>query len=237
MKKLALVMICTLLLVIFIAFNYLLWERQSWAKDMENLKNINIESNAKANSFEKQNSGLYQDIERLNDTIDALTREKDRIENEKKRLEGYVREQEAVLTEKVLLVNRLKAIADKNSLEEPIRKWVEAINNKAYADAFNLMSTEEKDPITRGNTLNEFVESYRSNIKSIDIKEIKMKEEIKEGGGSGEIILEVTLDVIRVEGQENGISPLKQGINKRYFYLGCKQDYNYWIINSIAYAY
>lgn len=90
MKKFILVMISALLMVVFIAFNYLLWDRENKEKNIETLENSNASNNASINALgreismlEEKNKSLETQAGELEEQNKALADSKNQLERDK----------------------------------------------------------------------------------------------------------------------------------------------------------
>lgn len=65
MKKLVLVFVSALLLAVFIAFNYLLWEREGREEKLQQLESNNASNNASMNTLNHEIKTLEDDNSKL----------------------------------------------------------------------------------------------------------------------------------------------------------------------------
>ena len=73
-----LVLVCTLIILFFVGFNYLLWDRENKVEDIRTLENTN---------------------ENKDDLIAYLTSERKRVENEKNKLDEEIKALEKKITD------------------------------------------------------------------------------------------------------------------------------------------
>jgi septal ring factor EnvC (AmiA/AmiB activator) len=135
MKKLVLAMVFILLMALFIAFNYLLWDRENRVKELSDLQSVNANKSAdisvqnrEIKSLEEENNNLQLKINQLESDKEQLTKGRNDLSVEKDSLNR-------VITGKNDLLNALKQISDVNELEQPVKKWVDAINASDYSTA------------------------------------------------------------------------------------------------------
>ena len=219
MKKLVLAMVFVLLMALFIAFNYLLWDRQSREAELKTLEYNNASNNASINaqsreikSLEDENGKLEATISEMEDGQKNLLQSRNELIVEKEQLNITV-------ANKIDVINILKQYSDIKLFEELVKKWVDAVNAGKYNEAYEL----EKDAILKENkpvSLSDYSHNLSGTVKSINIKSVKLAPE--EGDESGEIYVAVALEVKLAENADPLISRFVNGLNEMYFIL----DYN-----------
>lgn len=232
MKKLSLILFCTLLLLFFIAFNYLLWERQSREKDMESLRNLNVENSSKVYTYERQVSALREKNDELNAAKTELEEQINRLSVEKVQLDKEKQDTAEDLERKERVVDKLKQQVDLNILEEPIKKWVEFINKGDYDSAYQLQyghfisKDEELDSEA-------FSSLFEDVVKSVSIKSIELFINEESPESSGNIIFAVILNIEKQEAVDKAADYFRQGENTRYFTIDYDFKQDIWVITSI----
>lgn len=230
MKKLILGMVFVLLTALFIGFNYLLWDRESREKELENLENVNASNNAnisaqkrEISTLEEENNNLGEEIKRLEDDKEQLLQDKAALSSEKDK-------SEAVLQEKVNFINALKQYADINMLSEPVTKWVEALNQGKYEEAYELeyAAVLDKD---RTVSLAEYTEAIKNTVKKIEIGEVKLDK--LRGAINGEIFLEVRLNIKLAEDANKAAPRFTEGVNDMYIKVLYSFEKKAFIISTI----
>jgi hypothetical protein len=214
MKKLVLSMVSILLMALFIAFNYLLWDRENRVKELKDLELSNAsnsaamsQQNREIKSLEDENNTLHLRINELQNEQDQLTKSNDALAKDKDSLNRK-------MSLKTDLVNVLKKISDIKVLEQPVKKWLDAINageyDKAYEYEYTSLNSVGNPPgvITYG-------ENLKSTVKSISLKSISV--DANRGSMEGDIVLDVELDVKLVD---NSVSKdFKEGLNEKFIKL------------------
>ncbi|MDD4495199.1 MAG: hypothetical protein PHV32_12810, partial [Eubacteriales bacterium] len=139
MKKLALVLMCTLVLLFFIGFNYLVWDRENIFKNIED-NQVSIEV-------------LSRELNNQRNAYRALQDEKDKLEENilelENSLETIVADNEQLaqqLQGKDESINVLKSQVDKTIPVQTIERWVKSINEGYYSEAYLLMHAHELAP-------------------------------------------------------------------------------------------
>jgi cell division protein FtsB len=229
MKKLVLILVCALIMTVFIAFNYLLWDREN---KIRNIENLNVSKN--------------MSIDALGDKIKSLTDENKQLQEENKKKEDennrirskyYLADQDLALLRKTLnnkndVIQQLKMQADLKPLEAVIRKWAESIDKGEYEPAYEL----QKSQLTSGDNnidFSSFMDAYKTNIKNIKVKDIKLQEDENNGTIQG-LVFAVSLEVKLVEGADGSL--YADGVNERYFTIGFDEAKLDWVIDNIAEA-
>jgi cell division protein FtsB len=232
MKKFALIIICSLIMVLLIGFNYLLWDRENKQKDIETLEHSKASNNAsitalgeKINTLEKNNEDLKKEIKNLEAVISSMEQDKKREEEEKAKInEALAQKRENI---KVLVQN-----ADTEFLKEAVRKWVEALNQGDYESAYRLQQKSMGNG-TDKLTLSEYSNAYKNSIQSININSIELVTDGIPDEKQGEIILSVELEVVmKTHGKPKNIH-LDEGSNKRYITVDYDNQLNEWVIAGI----
>jgi cell division protein FtsB len=219
MKKFALVMICSLIIIVLIAFNYLLWDR-------ENKKQQNASNNAsitvlgeRINTLTENNQALQSRIKTLEEDLEALG------EEHKAALEE--------LEEKREIIGTLKENVNAEFLHEPINKWVEALNNGDFESAY-MLEAAVSDNEDKASGLEEYIRNYKNVIESMEIESIELVTEGIPEDMIGEFIFRVTLEVVKVEGSPENKGGFSEGINKRYITVGFDREKDILIIKNIS---
>lgn len=215
MKKLVLAMVFILLMALFIAFNYLLWDRENRVKELKDLEFANANNSANMSlqnreikRLEDENSNLQQKVTQLESEREQLTKNKNELTAERDRLNG-------IITAKNDLLNALKQISDMKEFDQPVKKWVEAINVGDYSVAYEL---EYTSLVSYGNPPSTFQysENLKSTIKSISLKSLKLDPD--RGNYDGEIVLDAELEVKLVEKADSQV--YTDGLNHKYIKIG-----------------
>ena len=230
MKKLILGMVFVLLTALIIAFNYLLLDRESREKELENLEYANASNNASINAQKREISSLEEENVSLEDKIEQLEHDKDQLMQEKNAITSEKVKTEAALQERVRFINTLKQYADIKALSEPVTKLVEALNQGKYEEAYELeyAAVLEKDRLV---SLTAYTEEMKNTIQKIEISEVKLDK--LRGSGNGDIFLEVRLNVKLVENADKASARYLEGINDKYVKIEYSYEKNAFIISQI----
>jgi hypothetical protein len=219
MKKLVLAMVFVLLMALFIAFNYLLWERQSREAELKTLEYNNASNNASINAQSREIKSLEDENSKLKSTISDMENEQKNILQSKNLITAEKEQLNLTMANKIEVINALKQNTDIKFFEVPVKKWADAVNAGKYNEAYELeqagLSTQNK-PVS----ILDYTHYLSDTVKNITIKSVKLVPE--EGNVNGEIYLAVSLEVKLVENSDSSISRFVNGLNEMYFIL----DYN-----------
>ena len=231
MKKFVLVLVCTLIILFFVGFNYLLWDRENKVEDIRTLENTN---------------------ENKDDLIAYLTSERKRVENEKNKLDEEIKALEKKITdlngqiekdkesksalESTLkevneLVVLLKGQADKQMLAEKVSAYFEFLGNKDYVKAYSLRYNHELGYL-RPKSFNDFKAGYENNVESIVVEKIEYISEYA-GIPKGMHAFSAELNVQLKEGAVENGSEYVPGINVFIFVVGFDEKLKDWVIADI----
>jgi len=231
MKKLILAMVFILLTALLISFNYLLWERESMMKEIETLEYANLTDNANINALKREIASLEEDNKSLNEKIDFLEAENSKLLQEKNNLLADREKASEDIREKIRMINVLKQYADINVLAEPVYKWVEAINNGDYEEAYALEYagiSEEERPVS----FDDYVREMEASVRGIDIQEVRLDK--YRGSTGGDIILQARLNVRLAENRDEKFFRYEEGINVKYIKIEYSHEMAKFYISEIS---
>ena len=227
MKKVVLILVSAVILTVFMAFNYLLWDREKKIKNFEYIndtKNSSIDTlGAEISSLKDVNSQLKERITELEDLNKGAQLKNLELESSKSKVDKE-------LAQKNEVISKLQQQADVKPLEEPVRKWVESLDKSQFEAAYNLQykhSLSNADNIT----LDDFTKSYKEYAKSIKIKSIKLLTEDLPADKVGKIIFKAVLEVKKIENSASNI--FNEGTNERYFYIDYDKQKDGWVITDL----
>ncbi|NJD03413.1 MAG: hypothetical protein FIA99_12660 [Ruminiclostridium sp.] len=219
MKKLVLIMVFVLLMALFIAFNYLLWDRESKINENRNLGNTIAANSANMDAQSRDIKRLENDINQYLSDISKLEKEGERLSQKNQQLENDKTLEAQKTRHRIDIINILKQNADINLFEAPIKKWVDAVDAGDYGEAYRLEF--DNAPLQNDRVkLEDYTSALKNNVKSIKIKEVILDKDT--GKADGEIFLTATLDVRLTEKPEKDFSRFIEGLNEIKF----KLDYN-----------
>ena len=233
MKKFALIMVCSLIMVVLIVFNYLLWDRENKRHDIESLEYTNVSNNSSITALGEKINTLENENRGLRDRIDALEESLQTVQDENLQMEEDMRLKTDMLDEKRQIIYRLKQRINTSFLQEPIKEWAEALRRGDYESAYSL----ESPSILKENQnidLDEYENSRRNSIKSISINSIEPVDEGVPDDKAGDFIFKVELNVEKVENSDVGQDGFEEGLNRRYITVGLELEKGTWVITHIS---
>lgn len=231
MKKLILVMVFVLLAALFIAFNYLLLERESRENELKNLEYANASNIASISAQKREIDSLVEGNRSLGDKIEKLESEKDQLLQDKNALSSERDKTGLTLQEKINFINILKQYTDIKALSEPVTKWAEALNQGKYEEAYALeyagvLMQDRKVSLTA------YTEEMKNTIRKIEIGEVKLDK--LRGSSSGDIFLEVRLNVKLAEEANKSSARYMEGVNDLYIKIEYSNEDKAFIISAIS---
>jgi len=235
MKKLVLVMVCALLLLMFIGFNYLLWDRENRKEDIRNLENSNASNNASINTLGREIKSLEDENRQLKARIELLENENDNLQSERIKSEQDKLKIIGTLSQKNEVIDKLKQNTDLQPLQEDIKKWVEYLNKGEYETAYKLLDLKNVDQ-GEFSSIDVFISTYRNSFKSIKIKSVELYTKGPDDDKKGDIIFIAVLEV-EMDGanEASGIGkPFNEGLNERFFTVDYDKDKDKWVISNIS---
>mgnify|MGYP005836120421 CR=1 FL=1 len=219
MKKLVLIIFSALIMTIFIALNYLLWDREKRI-DMDADKMASIDTlSSQIRSLTDENRQLRVKILEQDDSIKSLQVKLIQADQDKNKVRNTLQQKDDV-------INILKQQVDIKPMEAAVRKWVDSIDKGQYEIAYDLQFRGGN-----GQDKTEFINNYKNSVKSMKIKTVALAVEGVPNEKRGEIIFKAVLDVKKA-GVDGKIS-LIEGVNERFFSVKFDKDKNEWIISDI----
>ena len=232
MKKFILVMVFVLLIALFIAFNYLLWDRESKEAEIKNLQSVSVSNDASISAQRREIATLVDEVSGLKDRIEQLERDKEQLQKDKEGAAAEIDRTEASLRERIDFINILKEHSNIETLSQPIVLWAEALSQGNFEDAYDLeyAAVPEKDRAVR---LSTYIEQMTSAVSKVEITEVKLDK--LRGAGNGEIYLFVKYNVKLVENAVTSDLKFSDGENEMYVKIDYSKEKKAFIISSMIY--
>ena len=231
MKKLVLIMVFVLLMALFIAFNYLLWDRESKINDLKSLADTNDSYSVSISEKNREIKRLENENNQYLTEISSLEKEKEQLSQKNLKLESDKTSEAQKTRHKIDIINILKQNVDVKLFEDPVRKWVDAVDTGNYDEAYRL-EYENASLQNKQVSLEDYTNTLKNNVKSIKIKEIILDKDT--GKADGEISLAVTLEVRLTEKPEPDLARFTEGSNEMKFKLDYNIVLNEFFITEIA---
>lgn len=230
MKKFILVMVFVLLAALFVAFNYLLWDRESKVTELKDLENANAGNNAMINSQKREIENLVEENKNLKTHIDQLDKDNKQLAQESSNIKSERDNKAAALDDRIKFINSLKQIVDLKILTEPLTKWADAINQGNYEDAY---AVEYAGVALKDRTigLDTYSKDMKKTVRRIEIIDVKI-DPIR-GSGDGDLYLDVKLSVKLAEGADMSVSRFVEGENSVYVRFDYSADQKAFVISEI----
>ena len=165
MKNFFVIIICVLILSIFIAFNYVMWDRQS-LQDLNETKNASIETlSREIKSLNDSNNKITKSYDEVNKKLVELENEFEIISEENRKLKEDLKIREESLTFFQTMINP-------NIFADYIIDWANKLSKGQYAESYILFS---KNAIIFDEKINvkEYSNIFSNIIENIEINEIK----------------------------------------------------------------
>ena len=230
MKKLVLVMVFVVLAAVFIAFNYLLLDRESMTNELKDLEYQNANDKAGISAKTREIDSLGNEITSLGNKITQLENDKEQLVLDKNGLVEQKNNSDAALREKIIFLNIIKQYTDIKVVSEPLTLWVDALNQGKYEEAYEL----EYATVPSGNrsvTLSAYTDEMQKTVKKIEIDEVKIDK--LRGSSDGEIFLAVRLTVKLAENADKNNLRFSEGLNEKYVKIDYSTVKNTFVISSI----
>ena len=129
MKRFVVIITSLLIIFVFVALNYLLWDRESLVTLRES-NQASIDALSRINmNLSEENSRLSRQAEEMSGQIEAL--------NEKvKELEEHNQEQQLIIEEQKQFILNLKAHINPEPVKTEAYDWINSISDKNFDKAF-----------------------------------------------------------------------------------------------------
>lgn len=181
MKKLILVLICIAILLFFVAFNYLIWDRDKKVNDIENLKWTNANNISNINYLTRQIETLQEEKKALDKNIAGLQEDIEKINGNLEDAAAEIEQMKTVIAGKEETIGILKDQADPDSIYSVIEKWVAAMNEADFGAAHEMQYSHPqagKDYVA----LPEFQLMYADKLQEIQVVSAVLLENAAESG-------------------------------------------------------
>lgn len=231
MKKLVLIMVFVLMMALFIAFNYLLWDRESMRNDLKNLEYTNLSNSADISAQNRDIKRLENEANQYVADISELEKEKERLEKGNLELESDIALEAQRTRHKIDIINILKENVDIKLFEAPVKKWADAVDTGNYGEAYRL-EYEKASLLNKQASLEEYTNVFKNNVKSLKIKEVLLDKDV--GKADGEIALTVTLEIKLTEKPEQDFRRFTEGLNEIKVDLDYDVTLNEFFITNIT---
>jgi cell division protein FtsB len=221
MKKLVMFLVFILLMTFIVAFNYLLWDRDTKIKELSSLEGQSASKTISMDAQKREIDRLSEENEVLKRSVSALESDKKVIIEEMNKVINDKAEAYLDLEGKIASINILKKTAYPEEMITPVREWVKAVNEGNYKLAYDLEYgglVIESDAMS----IQEFTSRLETYVKNIDFKSYEI--DPKKGLEDGDVYLRVLLGVTLKPKVEEYKSPYKPGNNDVTVHIGYNPD-------------
>lgn len=227
MKKLALVLMCTVVLLFFIGFNYLLWDRETKTEDIKNNANYIKYLDSEINRLEASNRNLTTNINQLqsqidtgNETIDSMQKDIDDLKVQ--------------LSDKEETVRILKWQLDKALPVALIEKWINYLNEAKYTEAYNMIYGHSLKQ-TGAPSLRQFESIYKGKVTLITLKftELSPNNPVSQETFTGQYEYNAVVDAVLSENVSAVNQTLEAGLNTFRFRFDFEERLKQWVITDV----
>ncbi len=232
MKKLILVMVCIIVLAIFIALNYLLWDRDN---KIQSFQDLNSSKSVSIDALTDKIKNLDETVRQLNSTVDSLESKNKELFNSNTELDSDKTKLQSQIQNLNAAISRLKLSANLDVLQNNIRKWTESLEKGQYDVSYRLMDTESIN-IDAFKSMDGFSGYFKNNIKSISIKSIKLAIDEIPADKAGNIIYKIVFDIKKTDNADATDQFFTEGQSTMYMTIGFNIKKNNWVITAMTKA-
>jgi len=233
MKKLVLILVCTALLTFFIAFDYLLWDREKNTQSIQNLEDSIDSKDATIGALGREIKNLEDYNNQLSNKLKLMEEEKKAQEDKISLLEDSVLELQSQMEQKDKFISTLERFADFSPLESIILDWIAKINEGQYQEAYQLMKLKTNagdKPLSP----DEFAGTWMNSVKTMELASLELSPDKARQEKGADILMLAGVNVVVPE--EGRGSKLKEGLNKMYFGVSYDQEKKNWFISVVDVA-
>jgi chromosome segregation ATPase len=196
--------------------------------DIESLESSKASDSASINALGREINYLEEENRKLNEKIDSLEADRKRLEDEITRLEKLKAEEYDLLQKKIELIESIKLHLNSEKLEEPIKAWIDALDKGEYEAAFKLYGRDNNNTQSYL-SLGEFSDKFKSAVKSIKIKSLKLYTE----GEKGNVAFVASLDIKYADNADKDKAYFAEGLTDVLFEMEYTNEKDGWIITGI----
>jgi len=235
LKKFVLVIICSLLLIVLIAFNYLLWDREAKKVNIQKLESTKADNDAIISELYKQRQNLENENTKLKIDMDELQKSLNEYKKTNLEISRENTELKNTLEDAISTINILKKQVGIETIRQQLETWAENISKSNYVSAYDF----EKQAAKREGIINykSYENYYKESIKTIEIKSLKnITGDIPKNCPDG-VHFSIEINVMFKEGLNKDITGYYNyvnGVNKRIIAMEYDEYSNKWIIACIV---
>jgi phosphopantetheinyl transferase (holo-ACP synthase) len=202
MKKFVIIMFFVFLMIMLIAFNFILLDNQYKNQDLRKLENDIIEFNSNKASYQRQIDDLTDEKSTLEEENNTY---KNQLNEAKTEVAGIIAEKEAlqkVLDHKLNIFDKIKVSVEPSLFEDIVSEFIGYIQEEDYINAHNLIYTIKGDKsITLDKMKSKF--NYKNGLYSINSFDIVLSDDKENIKGEIKFKLSVSVSYSKRENNEN----------------------------------
>lgn len=161
MKRFVVIVASLLIILVFIALNYLIWDRES----LVTLRESNQDS---IDTLNRMNMSLNQEKSRLEQQTEELRNQIEVLEENITNLEKDIQQQKNITNERNRFILNMKSHIDTLPVQTITIDWVNRLNEKGYAEAY-LKSSAECNFWGNRWSMRMFEEYFNENVEQIQL--------------------------------------------------------------------
>jgi chromosome segregation ATPase len=233
MKKLVLVIICSLMLILLIAFNYLLWDRETQKKSIQTLESSKASNDALISGLYKQRQELESENSDLKEQLDEVQKFLEDSKETNNDIQKENGELKSTVTDMGRKIDILKKQVGTETIKQQLDKWAECINNHEYEKAYEV----EKQSASAAELMSadEYESFYEGFLEKIEIEAVRYLPEdiVRTNTISFEVEFNITF-LENYEGESTEHYKFTRGINRRIVSVDFDDENETWIITNIS---
>ncbi|HEY8500981.1 MAG TPA: hypothetical protein VIL89_10205 [Clostridia bacterium] len=230
MKRFVVIVTSLLIIFVFIALNYLLWDRES-------LVTLRESNQASIDALSRINMTLNEDKSRLEKQIEELDNQINAGNEKTEELEAKIQTLQTELNDKLQFISALKTHINTAPVQNATIEWIHAVAEKNYPGAFLKSDSNCRfwDEVWSIKTFSEYFEKNVAKIKPVIDGEEQTQPVIEvtpSDTPDWEMQALVRVNVELSEGANQKY--LKQGQNVLRFLYTYSARFDQWVITSIS---
>ena len=194
-KKVVMAVFFAILLSVFIAFNYLIIQKENADRDTYDLIDDNTAKAATISVQLKQIDDMDRNIMELTEKLTTLREQEAGTNEYVANLEKAGQERDEALSRRDDLINKLKQGLDVELVGQQAREWIEFINNGDYEKAYARYS-KAVDSAYTSMVLSEFRAYYTKHVGMIEIKSLDVMTRGIPESVENDLVIAAVVDIV-----------------------------------------
>jgi len=231
MKNMVLILVCAALLTFFIAFDYLLWDRERNTQSINTLEDSIDSKDATIGALGREIKDLENYSNQLSNKLKLLEEEKKSLEEKVSDLESEIQEMKSQISKRDKFISTMESIADYGVFENILKDWAEKINEGKHEEAYQWMKLKT-DAGMGALSYAEFTGSYMTGVKSIEISKMEISKDDALKYGKADIAFLTEVNVEKSEESKQG--KFNEGVNKMIIGFDYDSENKTWFISYMS---